>query len=252
MAIRASCPHPDCLQHYKVEESNLGRNFTCKRCGRSFVLQATGQSTIGPSPESQTGGRVATAADVPGKIGRFEIQGRLGAGAFGAVYRAHDPVLQRKVALKVPRAAVLERPEAKARFLREPKAAAQLRHPHIVPIFDAGSDGEQFYIASAYIEGKTLEETIAHRRSRFSRCRGHGPRSGRGVALRARHGRGPSRREAGQRHDRRQGRSPADGFRSGTPGERRREAHARRQRDGYAGLHGAGTGRRIVRHGRPG
>ncbi|NQT18008.1 MAG: protein kinase [Planctomycetes bacterium] len=101
---------------------------------------------------------------MPEKIGRFEIRSRLGSGGFGTVYRAHDPVLEREVALKVPRAAVLESPKAKARFLREPKAAAQLQHPHIVPIFDAGTDGEHYYIAYAFIEGRTLQQVIADRR----------------------------------------------------------------------------------------
>ncbi len=62
------------------------------------------------------------------------------------------------MALKVPRAAALEKPEARARFLREPKAAAQLRHPHIVPVYDAGSHAELYYIASVDIEGGKLEE----------------------------------------------------------------------------------------------
>jgi tRNA A-37 threonylcarbamoyl transferase component Bud32 len=102
---------------------------------------------------------------VPQKLGRFEIRSRLGAGGFGAVYRAYDPVLEREVALKVPRAAVLETPEARARFLREPKAAARLQHPHIVPVFDAGTDGEHYYIASAFIAGQTLQSLIATDRS---------------------------------------------------------------------------------------
>lgn len=100
---------------------------------------------------------------MPEKIGRFEIRSRLGSGGFGTVYRAHDPVLEREVALKVPRAAVLENAKARARFLREPKAAAQLQHPHIVPIFDTGADGEHFYIAYAFVEGRTLQQVIADR-----------------------------------------------------------------------------------------
>jgi TolA-binding protein len=107
--------------------------------------------------------------DVPAQVGRFQIRRRLDGGAFGVVYQAHDPVLDREVALKVPRAGVSASSEAQARFLREPKAAAQLRHPHIVPVYDAGSDGQQYYIASAYIEGRTLEEVIHHERPDFRR-----------------------------------------------------------------------------------
>ena len=71
------------------------------------------------------------------------------------------------MALKVPRAEVLETAKAKARFLREPKAAAQLRHPHIVPIYDAGNDGDHYYIASAFIEGQTLKDAIEDQQPDF-------------------------------------------------------------------------------------
>jgi WD40 repeat protein/tRNA A-37 threonylcarbamoyl transferase component Bud32 len=97
----------------------------------------------------------------PEKIGRFQIRRRLGAGAFGTVYQAHDPVLEREVALKVPRAATLDSPERIERFLRDAKSAACLQHPHIVAVFDSGHDGTQYYIALAYIEGQTLADVIA-------------------------------------------------------------------------------------------
>jgi WD40 repeat protein/tRNA A-37 threonylcarbamoyl transferase component Bud32 len=76
------------------------------------------------------------------------------------VYRAYDPHLEREVALKVPQAGTLDSPKAVERFLREAKAAAQLRHPHIVPIYDAGRDGAQYFIASAFIAGRTLAAAV--------------------------------------------------------------------------------------------
>jgi serine/threonine protein kinase len=94
------------------------------------------------------------------QLGRFQIIERLGSGAFGTVYRAHDSALDREVALKVPNPAVEQKKQAMDRFLREARAAAQLRHPHIVPVYDAGQDGEHYYIASAYIDGRSLQETI--------------------------------------------------------------------------------------------
>ena len=83
------------------------------------------------------------------------------------VYRAYDPQLEREVALKVPQAATLEKPKAVERFLREAKAAARLSHPHIVPVYDVGRDGTQYYIASAYIEAQTLAEVIDEGRLDF-------------------------------------------------------------------------------------
>ena len=171
MTVRVYCSNPKCRKRYRVEEAQLGRAAVCKQCGREFVLSAAERDTPAPGEQSETirPSSRATIGDVPKKIGRFEIKSRLGVGAFGAVYRAYDPVLEREVALKIPRAAALEKPEARARFLREPKAAAQLRHPHIVPVFDAGTDGDHYYIASAYIEGRTLEALIDQDRPDFRR-----------------------------------------------------------------------------------
>src|SRR5262249_37219397 len=70
-------------------------------------------------------------------VGRFVLRGRLGEGAFGIVHRAHDPQLDREVALKVAKAGALGTARHVERFLREARAAAGLRHPNIVPLFEA-------------------------------------------------------------------------------------------------------------------
>src|SRR5206468_2656389 len=104
------------------------------------------------------------------RVSRFELRQRLGEGAFGVVYRAHDPQLDREVALKLAKAGSLTTPQRLERFLREAKAAAQLRHPHIVPVHDAGRDGEHYYIAAAFIPGRTLEAEIAAGCMNFQRA----------------------------------------------------------------------------------
>jgi WD40 repeat protein/tetratricopeptide (TPR) repeat protein len=98
---------------------------------------------------------------VPASIGRFEVRARLGEGAFGTVYQAYDPHLDRLVALKVAKPDALNSDRRVRRFLREARAAANLRHPHIVPVHDSGQDGELYYIASAFIAGRTLEAASA-------------------------------------------------------------------------------------------
>ena len=172
MFVRAQCPNPQCGKRYKVDAVQVGRTTVCKECGLQFTVSAVMGETVAAPDASGTaqGAPQGGPEAVPKKLGRFEIRSRLGAGAFGAVYRAYDPVLEREVAVKVPRAAVLENPQVRARFLREPKAAAQLRHPHIVPVYDAGSDGQHYYIASAYIEGQTLEALIADARPGLRRA----------------------------------------------------------------------------------
>jgi WD40 repeat protein len=64
------------------------------------------------------------------------------------------------VALKVPNPGVLDTPARVQRFLREAKAAANLRHPHIVPVHDAGKDGDRHYIAAAFVDGKPLADAV--------------------------------------------------------------------------------------------
>src|SRR5262249_3085831 len=73
---------------------------------------------------------------VPQRLGKFEIIRELGAGGFGVVYLAKDTVLDRHVALKLPRSIRLVDPEARPRFFREAQALARLDHPHIVPVYE--------------------------------------------------------------------------------------------------------------------
>ena len=87
----------------------------------------------------------------------------LGEGEHATVYRAYDPVLERDVALKVPRQGVLKTAKALDRFLGEAKALARLRHPRIVPVYEAGCAGERHYIAMALIEGRSLAEQLTER-----------------------------------------------------------------------------------------
>ncbi|HJT79064.1 MAG TPA: serine/threonine-protein kinase, partial [Gemmataceae bacterium] len=93
----------------------------------------------------------------------------LGEGAFGRVYEAYDPQLDRAVALKVAKPEQLGSAQRVQRFLREAKAAANLRHPHIVPVFEAGTDGGHHFIAAAFIPGRTLEAAVEEARPDFRR-----------------------------------------------------------------------------------
>ena len=102
-----------------------------------------------------TEGGAAVAAGTLGGMGRFQLRELLGGGGFGQVYRAYDPRLDREVALKVLRQT---RPNARVmeRFFREARAAAQLDHPNIVPLHDAGRDSGRCWIAYQFVTGPTL------------------------------------------------------------------------------------------------
>ena len=94
----------------------------------------------------------------PEQFGRYRILKELGRGAMGAVYLAHDEQLDREVALKIPQFRKGTGLELLARFQREARAAAQLRHPGICPVFDVGELDGQHYITMAFIKGRPLND----------------------------------------------------------------------------------------------
>ena len=97
-------------------------------------------------------------AIAPGtKIGNYEIQAPLGAGGMGAVYQAHDPTLQRTVAIKV---LAKQDEDASARLLQEARAASALNHPHICTIYEVGQHEGQAFIVMEHVEGKPLSALI--------------------------------------------------------------------------------------------
>jgi hypothetical protein len=95
------------------------------------------------------------------RIGRFQVLGVLGEGSKATVYRARDPLLDRDIALKVPLPGAVKSSKAAARFLSEARALARLRHPRIVPVFEAGQTGGVSYIAMDLVEGQTLADVLA-------------------------------------------------------------------------------------------
>ena len=99
---------------------------------------------------------------IPRQFGRFSIMGELGRGGFGVVYLAEDPLLKRKVALKLPRLGILSGTESWRRFLREAQAASRLDHPNVIPLLEAGTIGPVGYIVSAYVAGPSLEQWLRH------------------------------------------------------------------------------------------
>jgi tetratricopeptide (TPR) repeat protein len=97
---------------------------------------------------------------------RYSIVKEIGRGNMGKVYEAYDNVLERKVAYKVPGLDLTHHPELVNDFLREAKSAASLNHPNIVIVYDAGKQGNDYYIAMELIQGKTLKDVL-HDKGRF-------------------------------------------------------------------------------------
>ena len=91
---------------------------------------------------------------------RYTILERVGGGGMADVYRAHDQLLDRSVAVKVLRSQFTNDEEFVTRFRREAQAAAKLSHPNIVNIYDVGKDKDSYYIVMEYISGETLKDRI--------------------------------------------------------------------------------------------
>ena len=97
------------------------------------------------------------------QIGKYRILERIGRGGMGSVYKAHDPVLDRLVALKVISTETDHADELRARFFREAQACAKLSHPNIVTIYDLGEADGNLYIVMELLEGDELRQLIAKR-----------------------------------------------------------------------------------------
>src|ERR1700761_2948774 len=92
--------------------------------------------------------------------GRYRLEARIAAGGMSTVYRALDETLERQVAVKLMNREVTSDSDQLERFRREARAVAQLSHPHIVGVIDAGEDDSRPYIVLEYVEGETLKDRI--------------------------------------------------------------------------------------------
>ncbi len=106
------------------------------------------------------------ASALPSSLGKYRIQGLLGEGAMGVVYRGYDPELDRQVAVKTMKKSLLAGPtgaEMLERFKREAAAGMRLSHKHVVTVYEYGEDAEQVFMAMEFIDGKSLRELNAVR-----------------------------------------------------------------------------------------
>jgi eukaryotic-like serine/threonine-protein kinase len=92
--------------------------------------------------------------------GRYRLDAQVGAGGMSTVYRAFDTLLERQVAIKLMHREIASDSDQLERFRREARAVAQLNHPHVVGVIDAGEDAGAPYIVFEYVEGETLKDRI--------------------------------------------------------------------------------------------
>jgi serine/threonine protein kinase/ABC-type branched-subunit amino acid transport system substrate-binding protein len=142
------CPHcnnPILLADNRPDE------VLCPGCGGSFRVRDARQ----------------TATTAMRRLGKFQLLERVGVGAFGAVWKARDTELDRIVALKIPHTGLLTEAEDLERFHREARAAAQLRHPGIVPVHEVVTLEGLPTIVSDFIQGVPLKDLLEVRKLTF-------------------------------------------------------------------------------------
>jgi WD40 repeat protein len=130
---------------------------------RSLATLPRSLATSSRGSERLAGGSLdagARPSEGPRRVGRYDLQRTIGGGSFGTVYEAFDTELGRRVAVKLPRHAILPHSEEGARFVHEAQSLARLSHPSIVPVLDAGWSDGLFYIVCSLVEGPTLADRV--------------------------------------------------------------------------------------------
>jgi hypothetical protein len=148
--MRIRCPH--CHNPIEVVDESSLTEISCPSCGSSFNL------TGGDTTETFRSGTR--------RIAHFDLVRELGVGKFGTVWLARDTQLDRSVAIKIPRKGALDANESEL-FLRDARAAAQLKHPHIVGVHEVGREKDTLYIVSDYVDGANLKEWLSGQRLSF-------------------------------------------------------------------------------------
>jgi serine/threonine protein kinase len=151
-ALRKLEPLADPLLE-RLKDLSLTEGILGEAVPHALILAARSSSDradVWPSPE-----------DGRRRLGKFELLERLGAGSFGCVYRARDTELGRTVAIKIPRAGILTSAEDAARFLREARSAAQLKHAGIVALHETGqTEDGTIFLVEEFVQGQTLASRL--------------------------------------------------------------------------------------------
>jgi hypothetical protein len=171
---QGEAPHPDeYLRRFPQFAAQLAPLFEVHQgLGAALSGEVSGAPTVGPAVPPGAGAVSGPEPPAPAALGRYRLQGRLGQGGMGTVYLAHDPDLDRPVAVKVPSfdGPPERQAEQRRRFLREARAAARVRHPHVCLIYDVGEHEGQPFVVLELVRGGSLADSL-RRHGRFDDCR---------------------------------------------------------------------------------
>jgi eukaryotic-like serine/threonine-protein kinase len=152
-------------------EELLAHSDGCVAC--RTLLVAVGRAL--PRAGEQEDGEVVARGAV---VGRYVVTDLIGVGATSEVHGAFDPVLERKIALKLLR----EDAGSHERLVREGVTMARLSHPNVVPVFDVGTHGKRVYVAMEYVQGRTLRAWLDERDRSWREIAAAFAHAGRGLA----------------------------------------------------------------------
>lgn len=143
--------------------SEIFANLSTASAGAAETSVAI-ESVHTPTVKSKNPNAAPVEPALVSHIGRFQVIGVVGEGAFGRVYRARDPQLAREVAIKVPFDRSVQTQADRERFLREARAAASFHHPNICPVHEVGEADGKPYIVMPLILGESLSTIIKSRK----------------------------------------------------------------------------------------
>ncbi|AKF04123.1 serine/threonine-protein kinase [Sandaracinus amylolyticus] len=157
-----TCPEPEALLAFAIGELDAGSiDALDAHLDRCATCRETVASLVSRGDDVAHGGD----ALAPGtRVARFVIGEPLGRGAMGVVYAAHDPELDRRVAVKLLREGMRDAAQGAQRLGREAQAMARLSHPHVVAVYDAGEHDGRRFVAMELIEGTSLRGMCARER----------------------------------------------------------------------------------------
>ena len=146
----------------------------CRACGallaevaRIYVSSASSldhpTSHVRASGPPVAPGALVAPGDSAMAVGRYHLAGVLGAGGMGVVFAAFDPMLQRRVALKLVRPDLegSSRSDVQVRLVREAQSVARIAHPNVVTVYDVGFVGVHVFFAMELVEGPTFRQWLA-------------------------------------------------------------------------------------------
>jgi len=140
---------PSCAQSYRVRDPKPRASYKCKKCGTALEVRL---EMDGEAPKRTW--------EIPVRLGRYVIEGEVGRGGMGVIYKGRQEGLGRPVAIKMMLPGPAAEPEFAHRFEREARAAAALRHPNIVSVHEIGTYKRLPFFTMDLVEGTGLDKLI--------------------------------------------------------------------------------------------